>query len=329
MLHRRTIAALALAFAAACHPAHAQESSEARVRDYPSMPVRIIVPFPAGGPTDVLARFLGQHLSQQWKQGVVIENRPGANSAIGAQQVARAAPDGYTLLMAMDTTLVMNPIVTTQLSYKPEDFALISMAAVNTSILVVPANGPKTVQELIEKGRRNPGRLNYGAGIVPTRLAAFLFNKQAGIDAVFVPYKGSSDVVQGLLDGSIDYAVDGIAPHLPLIQDGKLRALAKLNGKPLSSLPDVRPLPEASGLPGLGDMSTWVGIVAPAGTPPALVRKIGAAVREASRDPDIEKKLLPLGIVMTSSTPEEFSTFVRSERQKWSPIVRESGVPIN
>jgi tripartite-type tricarboxylate transporter receptor subunit TctC len=323
------IAFAALAFSALCVSASAQTEPDAKTREYPTQPVRIIVPFPAGGPTDVLARFLGQHLSQQWRQSVVIENRPGANSAIGAQQVARSAPDGHTLLMAMDTTLVMSPIVTKQLSYKLEDFALISMAAVNTSILVVPANGPKTVQELIEKGRNNPGKLNYGAGIVPTRLAAFLFNKHAGIDAVFVPYKGSSDVVQALLDGSIDYAVDGIAPHLPLINDGKLRALAKLNARPLASLPDIEPLQQASGLPGLGEMSTWVGVVAPAGTPTALVAKINAAVRAATKDPETEKKLLPLGIVMTSSTPEEFASFVRAEREKWSPIVLESGVAIN
>lgn len=318
-----------LIFAAFCNTARAQMPDVGRSADFPSRTVHIIVPFPAGGPTDVLARFLGQHLSKQWNQSVVIENRPGANSAIGAQQVARAAPDGHTLLMAMDTTLVMNPIVTSQLQYKAEDFALISLAAVNTSILVVPAGGPKTIQELVEKGRANPGKLNYGAGIVPTRLAAFLFNKLAGIEAVFVPYKGSSDVVQGLLDGSIDYAVDGIAPHLPLIQDGKLRALAKLNEKPLASLPDVKPLREASGIAGISEMSTWVGIVAPAGTPPAVIEKIRRSVVSATNDSEIQAKLMPLGIVTTNSTPEDFASFVREEREKWAPIVRESGIAIN
>lgn len=319
--------AAALCFALLTQAANAQSRPDPAAT-YPDKPVRIIVPFPAGGPTDVLARFVGQHLGTQWGKGVVIENRPGANSAIGAQQVARAAPDGYTLLMAMDTTLVMNPMVTSNLSYQVKDFALITMAAVNTSILVVPANGPKTIEELIAKARANPGKLNYGAGIVPTRLAAFLFNKIAGIDAVFVPYKGSSDVVQGLLDGSIDYAVDGIAPHLPLILDGKLRALAKLNNRELESLPDVQPLSAVAKMPELGEMSTWVGVVAPAGTPPAIFAKIQKAVKLATDDAEIQKKLLPLGIVAVNSTPEQFAGFVASEIQKWAPIVRESGVAV-
>ncbi|MDH7796015.1 MULTISPECIES: tripartite tricarboxylate transporter substrate binding protein [unclassified Beijerinckia] len=304
-------------------------SAQSVIASYPDRPVKIVVPFPAGGPTDVIARFLGQNLSEQWKTGVVIENRPGANSAIGAAVVASAQPDGYTLLMAMDTTLVMNPITTSNLTYKVEDFTTISMAAVNTSILVVPAGGPKTVEELIAKGRANPGKLNYGGGIIPTRLAGVLFNKMAGIDAVFVPFKGSSDVVQGLLDGSIDYAVDGVAPHLPLIQDGKLRALAKLNNRTLASLPDLKPLSETPGLRDIGEMSTWVGVVAPTGTPSGIVDKVQKAVVHATQDKVIQDKLLPLGIVTVNSTPEEFATFVKTERQKWEPILRESGITMN
>lgn len=317
--------AMAWALSLACVVSAAPSAADV----YPSRPVRIVVPFPAGGPTDVLARFLGQHFSQQWSQGVVIENRAGANSAIGAQVVARAAPDGYTLLMAMDTTLVLNPLVTTQLQYKLEDFTLVSLAAVNTSILVVPANGPKTVQELIEKGRAQPGKLNYGAGIVPTRLAAFLFNKSSGVEAAFVPYKGSSDVVQGLLDGSIDYAVDGIAPHLALVQEGRLRALAKLNERPLESLPDLKSLRALTGRAELGDMSTWVGLVGPAGMPAPIVETLRRAIAAAAQDKEIERKLLPLGIVATHGTPAEFAAFVRAEREKWAPLVQESGIVVN
>ena len=307
-------------------PSQAQSQTAAT---FPDHPVRIIVPFPAGGPTDVLARFMGKNLSDQWGKGVVIENRPGANSAIGAAAVAGAPADGYTLLMAMDTTLVMNPITTSVLPYKPDDFETISLAAVNTSILVVPANGPKTVEELIAKGRANPGKLNYGGGIIPTRLAAVMFNKQAGIDAVFVPFKGSADIVQALLDGSIDYAIDGIAPHLPLIKDGKLRALAKLNNKPLASLPDLKPLYKMPGMKDIGEMSTWVGVVAPVGTPAPIVDKIHAAVVKATQDQEMQKKLLPLGIVAVNSTPKEFDDFVKSERAKWEPVLRDSGIPLN
>lgn len=307
----------------------ASSQTQTAATTFPDHPIRIVVPFPPGGPTDVLARFMGKNLSDQWGKGVIIENRPGANSAIGAAAVAGAPADGYTLLMAMDTTLVMNPITTSVLPYKPEDFVTISLAAVNTSILVVPANGPKNVAELIAKGRANPGKLNYGGGIVPTRLAAVMFNKQAGIDAVFVPFKGSADIVQALLDGSIDYAIDGIAPHLPLILDGKLRALAKLNNKPLASLPDLKPLNEMPGLKDIGEMSTWVGVVAPVGTPAPIVDKIQKAVVQATQDQEMQKKLLPLGIVAVNSTPKEFDDFVKAERAKWGPVLRESGIPLN
>jgi tripartite-type tricarboxylate transporter receptor subunit TctC len=321
---KSVLALAALITAAVFGNAQAQTAAS-----FPDHPVKLIVPFPAGGPTDVLARFLGQNLSEQWGKSVVIENRAGANSAIGAAVVASAPADGYTLLMAMDTTLVMNPITTSVLPYKPEDFDTISLAAMNTSILVVPASGPKTVEELIAKARANPGKLNYGGGIIPTRLAAVMFNKLAGIDAVFVPFKGSSDIVQALMDGSIDYAVDGIAPHLPLINDGKLRALAKLNERPLQSLPDLKPLNATAGLKDLGEMSTWVGFVAPVGTPKPVIDKIQQAVVKATQDTEIQKKLLPLGIVAVNSTPKEFADYVKSERARWEPVLRESGIPLN
>ena len=191
-------------------------------------------------------------------QTIVIENRAGADSAIGAQQVARSAPDGYTLLFAMDVTMVMNPVTRKALPYNPlQDFQAISLTSLNTSLLVVPANGPKTVQELIAHGNANPGKLNYGAGIITTRLAGYLFSKLAGIESVFVPYKGSAEVVTALLDGSIQYAVDGVQAHVGNIQAGKLRALAKLNSRPLASLPDLRPLHEVADMPKLGEISTW------------------------------------------------------------------------
>ena len=165
----------------------------------------------------------------------MVENRAGGNSAIGAQQTAKSAPDGYTLLVAMDTTLVMNPITTKNLPYDAlKDFAPISLTAQNTSLLIVRADGPQSVPELIAKAKANPGKLNYGAGIITTRLAGYLFSRLAGIDTVFIPYKGSAEVVQGLLTGSIDFSIDGVSASIPLIKDGKLRALAKLNNRPLA-----------------------------------------------------------------------------------------------
>ncbi len=306
-------------------------AAQGDARNFPERAVRIIVPFPAGGPTDILARVIGQRMSDDWGQPVVIENRPGGDTVIAAQQVAKAAPDGYTLLAAMDTTLVMNPATKKNLPYDPhKDFAYITMAAQNTSLLSVRAeDGPRTVKELIAQAKANPGKLNYGAGIITTRLAGYLFAREAGITVQLIPYKGSPDVVQGLLTGAVDFIVDGIATALPLIQGGKVRALAKLNSRPLPALPDVQPLSVAAELPGLGDMSSWTGLVAPAGTPRPIVEKIQREVAAMFADPAVFKKLEGAGITATSSTPEEFEAYFRKEAVRWENAFRESGIKLD
>jgi tripartite-type tricarboxylate transporter receptor subunit TctC len=321
----RRLVALGLLAAAMTESAVAQSAADAR---YPERAIRIIVPFPAGGPTDILARVMAQRMSEDWGQPVVVENRPGGDTVIAAQQVAKAAPDGYTLLAAMDTTLVMNPATKKSLPYDPhKDFAYITMASQNTSLLSVRAeDGPKTVHELIARAKANPGKLNYGAGIITTRLAGHLFAREAGISVQLVPYKGSADVVQGLLTGAVDFIVDGIATALPLVQSGKVRALAKLNSRPLPALPDVQPLAVAAGLPGLEDISSWTGLVAPAGTPRPIVDKIQRQVATMFADPAIFRKLENSGITAVSSTPEEFEAFLRREAVRWDNAFKESGI---
>jgi tripartite-type tricarboxylate transporter receptor subunit TctC len=320
----RLIGGGVLALVVAMH-VRAQPSAEM----FPNRPVRLIVPFPPGGPSDLAARVFGQKLAERWGQPVVVENRAGGNSAIGAQQIAKSPPDGYTLLLAMDTTLVMNPITTKNLPYDAlKDFAPISMTAHNTSLLIVPANGPATVQELIAKAKANPGKLNYGAGIITTRLAGYLFSRFAGMDTVFIPYKGSAEVVQGLLTGSIDFSIDGVSASLPLIKDGRLRALAKLNNRPLSVLPDVRPLSEVANLPELGEISSWAGLVAPAGTPPAVIDRIQRDVALVAADPEVSTRLQSFGIVAVSSTPAEFDRYYRSELDRWSKVFKDSGITL-
>ncbi|HEV7543053.1 MAG TPA: tripartite tricarboxylate transporter substrate binding protein, partial [Reyranella sp.] len=286
---------------------------------WPNRPVRMVVPFPAGGPTDILARVVAQRLSEVWGQAVVIENQPGANTAIAAARVAKMPADGYTLLAVMDVTMVLNPVTNKTLSYDPlKDFAPITLASKNTSLLSVRADdGPASVKELIARAKASPGKLNYGAGIITTRLAGYLFNREAGLDVQYIPFQGSPPTVQGLLTGAVDYIVDGAATSLPLIQSGKLRALAKLNSRPLPALPDVRPLAVEAGIPALDDISTWIGFVAPAGTPRAIVDKIQREVVTMYADPVIAEKLEKAGIITATSTPEEFDTFVRKELYRW------------
>ena len=300
-----------------------------RAQAFPNRAIKIIVPFPAGGPTDINIRIIAQHMSEDWKNPVVIENRPGASTAIGAQAVARAEPNGYTLLAAMDSTLVMNPAAAAPLSYDPfNDFAAITMTAKNTSLLTVRASdGPHSVKELIARGKL--GRLTYGAGIVITRLAGYLLGRLAGIDLQYIPYKGSSEVVQGLLSGSIDFIIDGAAPSLPLIRSGQFRALAKLNSRPLSQLPDLPPLAVAAGLPGLDDMSSWIGLVAPARTPKPVIDKIHQEVVAIYADPAVVDRLEKVGINPVTSTPAEFDTFFRSEARRWAKVFRDSGIRLD
>jgi tripartite-type tricarboxylate transporter receptor subunit TctC len=298
---------------------------------YPNRAVRIIVPFPAGGPTDIVMRVLGQRMSEIWGQGVVIENQPGANTAIAAARVAKMPADGYTLFAVMDVTMVLNPITNKNLPYDPlKDFAPITLASKNTSLLSVRAqDGPHTVKELIARAKANPGKLNYGAGIITTRLAGYLFNREAGIEAQHIPFSGSPPTVQGLLTGAVDYIFDGAATSLPLIRSGKLRALAKLNSRPLPALPDVRPLAIEAGIPALDDVSTWIGLVAPAGTPREIVDRVQREVVNIYADPAIADKLENSGISTATSTPEELEAFVRRELKRWGEVFKESGIELN
>jgi tripartite-type tricarboxylate transporter receptor subunit TctC len=329
------LAALAPAVSLACLIAAtagaAAQGGDISAQSYPNRTARIVVPFPAGGPTDILSRVVAQRLSEVWGQPVVIENQPGANTAIAAARVAKLPADGYTLLAAMDVTMVLNTVTNKNLSYDPlKDFAPITLGSKNTSLLTVRAeDGPKTVQELIARAKANPGKLNYGAGIITTRLAGYLFNREAGIEVQYIPFSGSPPTVQGLLNHAVDYIVDGTATSLPLIRGGKLRALAKLNSRPLPALPEVEPLAVAAGMPALDDISTWIGFVAPAGTPRPIIDKIRAEIVRMYADPAIADKLEKSGISAATSTPEEFDAFVRKETERWGQVFKDSGIQLN
>jgi len=294
--------------------------------DYPNRPIRIVVPFPPGGPADLIARFVGQKMSEDFGQPVVVENRAGGNTVPAAQAVARAAPDGYTLFIPMDTTMVMNPLVMSNLPYDPlKDFSLITLLTKNISLIVTRASdGPKTVKELIARAKANPGKLNMGAGTITSRLGAVLFAKEAGFEAQLVPFKGSTEIGQAVLAGTVDFALDSTGTSLPLIQGGQYRALAKYSTRPLPLLPDLPSLNEAGDLPTIAESSTWVALSGPAGIPSAIVDKISRKVASIYADPAIKERLEQAGISPVASTPQEFDAFVRSESERWSKVFREN-----
>jgi tripartite-type tricarboxylate transporter receptor subunit TctC len=305
-------------------PARAQDDASA----YPSRSIHIIVPFPAGGPTDILSRIIGQEMTASWGQPVVIENRPGADTAIGAEVVAKADPDGYTLLAAMDSTMVLNPLLKKDLPYDvSKDFQPISLGAKNISLLEVRADSTaENVQDLIDLLKAKPGKLNFGGGTTNGRLAALLFAKLTNTTFAIIPYKGSAETVQGLLTGSVDFGIDGIASSFPMIRSGKFRALAKLSERPVSELPDLPPLAEAAGVPELGDISTWIGFYAPAGTSAEVVGKLQNFIATIYTDPEVARRLDEAGIIAVSSTPSELSAYVRSETERWGKVLRESKI---
>jgi tripartite-type tricarboxylate transporter receptor subunit TctC len=307
-------------------PAAAQTAQEADT--YPNRAIRIIVPFPAGGPSDVLARIIGQKLSDDWKQPVVIENRVGANTVIGAQAVATAPGDGYTLLMAIDSTLTMNQYLYKSLPYDPiRDFVPITVVAKTMLLLMVNASSDiKTLAELLAKQKAEPGKLNYGAGTITTQLSGHLLNKAAGTSAQLVRYNGSAQVTQGLLTNSVHYTIDGTSAAFPLIQDGKFRVLAKFDRRPFPPLPNLPLVAEAAGLPNFEEITVWLGLVAPKGTPQGIVDKLQRQIAQVLTDPGVKQKADAAGLFPSTSTSAEFGAFIRKEAERWAPVVKETGI---
>jgi tripartite-type tricarboxylate transporter receptor subunit TctC len=303
-------------------PAAAQDAA----KDFPNRSIRIVVPFPAGGPSDVLARMIGQKITEDWRQPVVIENRVGANTVIGAQVVKQAPPDGYTLLMAIDSTLAMNQYLYRAPQYDPfNDFTPVTLVAKTMILLMVnSASDVKTTSELIAKAKSQPGKLNFGAGTISTKLLGFLLNKAAGINTVLVPYNGSAEVTQGLLTKSVDFTLDGTSAAASLIQSGQFRVLAKFDDRPFAPAPNA-PMVQAT-VPNLDQITVWLGLVAPKGTPPAVVEKLQREVAKVLADPAVKAKADAAGLFPATSTPAEFSSFIRNEAERWSKVVAESGM---
>jgi tripartite-type tricarboxylate transporter receptor subunit TctC len=293
---------------------------------FPGRTVKIIVPFPAGGPADLLARLIGMKLAEAWQQTVVVENRPGANTVIGAQIVAKAPPDGYTLLMAIDSTLVMNQFMYRTPPYDPlHDFVPVTLVARTTQLLMVNAASDVTsVGALVANAKADPGRLTYGAGTLATKLTGFLFSKAAGVSTTLVPYNGSADVTRALLTRSVDFAIDGPTAAMANIEAGKFRVLAKFDPRPFPPVPDLPVITRE--VPGGDEVMVWLGLVAPRGTPTVIVDKLQRDVATALSDDTVTASAAAAGIYPATSTPAEFAAFIRHEADRWSKVLPETGM---
>ncbi|WP_395710819.1 Bug family tripartite tricarboxylate transporter substrate binding protein [Reyranella sp.] len=304
-------------------------SPAAQSDDYPSKPIKLVVPFAPGGSVDIVARILSQRLSEDLGQSVVVENRAGAGGNIGFEAVAKAKPDGYTLGMA-SSTLAVNVSLYRSIGYDPlKDFAPISLVAMQPNVLMVNPSLPvKSVTELIAYAKANPGKLNFGSsGIGASQhLAAEMFKSRTGIEMIHVPYKGGGPAMADLVAGRIQLMFETIPNSLPYIQSGQLRALAVTVEERSGQLPDVPTVAEA-GLAGFVSRG-WLGVMAPAGTPQSIIDKMNAAVHKAVADPAITKRLVDLGLRIKLSTPAEFSAFIAREVADFRTLIADAKIPV-
>jgi tripartite-type tricarboxylate transporter receptor subunit TctC len=306
-------------------------SLNALAQTYPGKPIRLIVPYPPGGGTDFFARLVGGRMSEQIGQPIVVENRPGAATIIGAEAAARAAPDGYTVLLADSTTLAVNPSLYSKLPYDPQkDFLPISMTARFAMLLVVNPSLTKaaSVKDFIDEAKRAQGKINFasvGAGTTH-HLAMELFKQQTGISLNHIPYKGAAPAVQDLVGGQVPVMFLDLAAGGPQIRAGKIKALAVASAKRIAALPDVPTLAE-SGVAGF-EAWAWQGLVVPAGTPQEVIARLRAEYSKAVAEPAVRQKLIDAGVEPLTSTPEEFAAYIRSETAKWAKVVKEANIKV-
>jgi tripartite-type tricarboxylate transporter receptor subunit TctC len=296
----------------------------ALAQNYPSKPIRLIVPFPAGGATDILSRALSQEMGKKLGQTVVIENKPGAGGTIGALAGAQAAPDGYTLLLTTSSTHSIGPAINPRIPYNTEtDFTPIVYVANSPQIILVPLSSPaKNLREFIEHARKNPGRLNYassGNGTI-SNLSTEIFKAQSGTFMVHIPYRGTGLSISDLISGKVDVLFDSVVSGMPHVRDGKLRALAVTSPKRSSLAPELPAVSEV--LPGFESV-TWFGIYGPKNLPAEVVSKVNQAVNAALAETDLKDRFLRLGAEPTGSTPQGFASMVLKDHAQWKKIIAE------
>lgn len=317
------LALLGLVFAI---PASAQESAAS----YPSKPIKIIVTFPPGGPTDFVARAIGQSLSDAWGQAVVVDNRPGAGGNIGMNMAAKAPPDGYTLVLSSFGPMAISPFVYASLPYDPiKDLTPITLAATNPFIFVVrPSLEANTLQEFIALAKSKPGVLTMSSSGVatPSHLSGALLQSLAGISLTHVPYKGSGESIPAVVNGQVDTAAETPIQIVPQVKAGKLRALVISKTERSALLPDL-PTGKEAGLPEFV-ASSWYGFHAPAGTPKPIIDKINAEMVKALKSPQMRERFASIGADAVSNTPAEFSAFVEAEVARWGKLIKTIGVKV-
>lgn len=298
--------------------------------DFPSRSIRMVVPYPPGGFTDLLARTIGQKMSQSLGQPIVVDNRGGGGSTIGTDIVAKAAPDGYTLLLAA-VDLAINESLYKSLPYSAEnDFTPVALVAHSPMVLVANAgSGISSVQELIEQAKAQPGRINYASGGNGTgaHLAMEQFKTRAGVDLTHIPYKGNGPATTAILGGEVSVMFLQMAIAAPHIEAGKLTALALSGAERSDAMPDVPTLSETV-LPGF-DVTPWFGVLAPAGTPEPIVQRLNTAIVDALNEPDVKEMLTRQGAKPASSSPQNFAQFIRSEIPRWAAVVEASGARVD
>jgi len=303
----------------------------ARADDYPARKITIVVPYPPGGGVDAMARVIGQKLSEAFNEQVIVENRGGGGGTIATRFVARAAPDGYTLLLGHTGTISINPSLYAKLGMDPrKDFAPIGLiASMPVALLAHPSFPAKTVADVIALAKKEPGKLNLGSSAMGTGgyMCAELFKAEAGVDVAIIPYKGTAPVMTDLLGGQMPMAFGVLPPALGNLQAGTLRAIAVTSKTRFSLLPDV-PTFDESGMPGFEAVLHY-GLLAPHGTPPAVIDKLSAAMREAVADPQVKERIHLEGGDPLSSTPAEYAADIDKEEKKWSALVHKLGLKVD
>ena len=296
---------------------------------FPKQAIHIVVPAPAGGPTDVGSRILGEKMSTRWGQPVVVENRPGGNNIIGTQIVARAAPDGYTLLMALDSTMTMAQTLIAKLPYDPiKDFTPVALAFQTPIVLLTDAaKGPKSVKELIQLAKASPGKVFWGAGTLTSQLGGEWMKAELGLNMPMVPYKGSAGTTQALLTNDVAVTLDGTVTAMPHIKSGRFRVLANMSRQPISALPNLPSFAAESGVKDF-DLSVWLGLMAPSGTPADIVSKLNTETMNILTLPDVKEKSALIGLEPGSGTPAEFAAYIRDQSVKWKKVIQISNFKV-